>query len=250
VIVLTGDLVETPDDDSRAFAQYMLEDIDRLVPGRFFFIIGNHDVRLHGVGPDDFRLFRHLRSAGGPKVYDDLDMTLVGFDSCVGGDLAQGLVGREQLFQVGGELDRTQRTSIVIGVLHHHPVEVKPESEQQRSFLNALTRNVKDWSTKLMDAGDFNAFVERRNFDSVLHGHEHCPWVGKTLGHAGSAVPVVGCGSSVGAGDGWKNQGISINRITIDRFTGSMAACLLAEDVPGAGLEEHRTHELIRPMTR
>lgn len=94
----------------------------------------------------------------------------------------------------------------------------------------------------LEDAQDFLAFVEARRIAAVLHGHKHIPRVDTTRG----GIPVIGCGSSVG-----KVQTVdlstfmSINLLTINRQTGKLSARLLAERIPGGGLGEYKSHEVI-----
>ena len=79
---------------------------------------------------------------------------------------------------------------------------------------------------------------------AVLHGHEHIPWIGETRN---AAIPVFGCGSSVGKIKA-KNLGetcISLNVITLDPQKQHLTGKVLVERVLGGGLSLYNRHAMI-----
>ncbi len=228
-IIVTGDIVDTPDPElfARAGAQFQ-----RFTDARIPWVVcaGNHD--RHGRGNVGFlgRLAAALRGsptvgtafdvafAGHVATLEDLvewpppntspppasarwQLRLFGVDSSRDARYsAQGFVGLD----VFERLSRQARTGdahvesydLLIGLIHHHllPIAALEKSAQEVKGLFS--------PTVLVNAGTVLEAMANNNVNLVLHGHEHHRSVARfgVLGRPRATdIVVVGAGSATGA---------------------------------------------------
>ena len=245
VPVVTGDLIDDPEDKNvdklRPFIQFLsdLGDTQPLV------VLGNHDVRSSGLVGENFRLAAQMPPTPVAWLSDDR-VGIVSFNSVAGGRLARGHLGEEQLQDLGTLIDqhREWRESILVGLIHHHPTPVDlPEWYGRRPFYERLLGGTFERTLELEDADSFLGFCQVRGLTAVLHGHKHIP---RVESHYPSGVTIFGCGSSVGkVPTNDARTYMSMNLVSIDPNRRKIVGRCLAERVPGGGLAEEKRHELV-----
>lgn len=174
VVVHTGDVVESPEDDE-AVAQGMeiLKGLSVPVVG----VRGNHDVAVPGEASAVGRYFGacpEAREEGGILFWrlDSMAAPAVEERSkrerqlgAAEGFYSTGALGQEQLGRLDTLLEKEPRRPIEIAVVHHHlrqPVPAKPWYEANTDLMAPLL--------------DGSALVERlraRKVELLLHGHRH-----------------------------------------------------------------------------
>ena len=253
VPVITGDLMDTPEDTHldavRSFFQFLTNlGIEKPVA-----VLGNHDVREHGILANDFRNALYI-SNDRVVWHDESEVGLVCFNSVRGGNLARGSIGEREFSEVGNALDTEREKSrryALIALLHHHPIPVERPTWYVQPWYERLLGKSFEKTDELEDSQLFLEWISQRNIAAVLHGHKHIPRV-TTHGD----IPIVGCGSTVGQvpSDDKGRTYMSINVISIDKDSGRISCRLRGERIPGAGLDAGESHELIyqgaMPRTR
>ncbi len=244
VPVVTGDLMDTPDDSHLDALRAFLGFLQNLGVEDPLVTLGNHDVRTDGWLHPDYK--NALQVAIRPIVwFDESEVALISFDSVRGGRLARGQIGERQMIDVGNALDQEGRERsrfARVGLLHHHPTPVDRPDWYHQPIWERLMGGAFQATEDLEDARTFLDWAKARQFAALLHGHKHIPRVDATQG-----IVIVGCGSSVGkvqTPDAGRTY-MSVNVVTIDTGTGKISCRLRAERIPGAGLETAETHELL-----
>jgi hypothetical protein len=245
VFVVSGDLMDNPEQRNLDSVRSFLDFLSNLGGEALLTCLGNHDVRNDGYVSENLRMVMRVPQTNTAVTWlDDQRIGFVVFNSVIGGNLARGLIGEQQLLDLGSEMDRNPdwKDQRIMGILHHHPVSIALPEWYSRPFYERLFGNKFEKTDELADAAKFSAFVESRRFRCVLHGHKHIPHISAT----DRRVPVFGCGSSVGkVGTKDGNPYMSVNVITLDTDSGDMTARLLAERIPGGGLQEEKRHEMV-----
>jgi hypothetical protein len=244
VPILSGDIVDSPNEAFLGEANAFLDFLSGLGTLSPVVVLGNHDVRKGGVLGEDFKSAFRLPTT---KVVwlDEQQVGILPFNSVMAGELAQGSIGEQQLVGVGNEIDRREnwKKYALFAVLHHHPMPVEQPDWYQRNFLERWFGPTEEKSMALLDAESFLNWVEARKVAAVLHGHRHIPRIAET---PKLKIPVFGCGSTVGkvpTNDG--RPYMSLNVITYEPGSRRVFGRLLAERIPGGGLDETRRHELV-----
>lgn len=246
VPVVTGDLMDDPDQRALGSVRAFMDFLRNLGIEAPVTILGNHDVRQDGWLADDFRSAMSLPT-NRIAWFDTLGVGIVCFNSVISGRLARGRIGEEQFVDLGSDIDAKPdwRRYGLVGLVHHHPTPVKFPEWYYRPIYERL--NILDafleGTRELEDAEVFLNWVEERGLVAVLHGHKHIPRIDHT---PKKRIPIFGCGSSVGkVSTRPGNTYMSINVITIDNAAGQLSARLLVERLPGAGLVEDHRHEVV-----
>ena len=150
-VICTGDIVHK----GRVIQfRRFLPFLDRLKENTNFLAVpGNHDAKNSGlvffeklIGPRRSRL-----------LLDDKDTIIVGICSARD-DMAEGMIGDEQLDWVGRCFNRNLENRVI--ALHHHLIPI-PMSGQK--------------FTTVRDAGEILEFTQLFGIDLVLMGHRHVP---------------------------------------------------------------------------
>lgn len=241
--VLTGDLMDTPSEENLGDLRAFMVFIRSLGIDEPVVTIGNHDVRDDGwLNPN---LYQAINIPQQPVVWiDEAEIAFACFNSVNSGVLAQGEIGEAGLTNVGNALDQhpNKRSYTLLAALHHHPIPVETPDWYRRTWYEKLFGGQFDRTEALRDSSAFLSWLKVRNVSAVLHGHKHIP---RFDIHDG--VAVIGCGSSIGKVD-TAQEGqtyMSVNLVTIDRTNSSLSCRLRAERVPGAGLENIESHEMV-----
>jgi len=247
VPVVTGDLMDDPNEDYLDRVRSFLDFLLNLGTEEPVVILGNHDVRNDGYLADNFKFAMGVPLATSRMIwYSDSNVALACFNSVIDGRLARGYIGEQQLAYMGNEIDRHAdwRDYVRVSVLHHHPIRVEQPDWYVRPFYEKVFGQWFEKTDELEDAANFMQFSSRRGFAAILHGHKHIPRV-KECPETGIAV--FGCGSTVGkVSTVDRSTYMSINVISIDRSTASLSGRLLAERIPGEGYQEERRHEVVQ----
>jgi hypothetical protein len=244
VPVVTGDLMDSPDDANLDAVRDFLEFVQDVGSEDPIIILGNHDVRRDGwlganlqsalrIQTDRVRWFRECR------------VGFACFNSVRSGSLARGRIDETEYLDVGQSLDRNPEhsRSFVLGALvHHHPIPVERPAWYQHSWYERLLGRSFERTESLERSDEFLRWLQARNIGLVLHGHKHIPRVDKH-----DAMTIVGCGSTVGKVD-TATPGttyMSLNVVTIDALRGRLSCRLRAERIPGGGMTADEHHESI-----
>ncbi len=244
--IITGDLLNSPNDSNVDDAESFLYFLHSLKLDDPAIVLGNHDVRKSGIIGEDFKAALNLPTS--PVVWiPDYMVGLVCFNSVIRGRLARGFIGEKQFMRLGTCIENQKDSSeyALIGLLHHHPMPVRNPGWLKIPFYARWLGRFFERTVELKDARQFRQFVTERSMRAVLHGHKHVPREG--LLSKESAIPVFGCGSSVGkikTRDG--GPYISINVVTIDPAANKLVGRLLIEKFAGAGFEEERHERILR----
>jgi 3',5'-cyclic AMP phosphodiesterase CpdA len=197
VFVVSGDLMDDPKDEYLDGVRGFLDFLANLGGEALLTCLGNHDVRRAGYGNENLRMAMRIPNTNGAVTwFEGCNLGIVTFNSVVGGDLARGFVGEQQLLDVGSQLDRRRASEHprLVGIIHHHPVPVERPDWYAEPFYKRILGKQFEKTVELGDAERFLAFIGQRPFKCVLHGHKHIPHVSVVEGR----VPIFGCGSSVG----------------------------------------------------
>jgi hypothetical protein len=242
--IVTGDLMDTNDDDCVARAQLFMDFLSNLGTERPKVLLGNHDVRRGGIINEDFRAAMNLY-VDPPHVhwYDDHKIGLVCFNSALGGDLARGEITEQQKVYLGNLIAQKNvwRDYVLVAALHHHPIKMELPDWYVRPFYEKVFGGWFGNTDKLIDADEFIDFVENHHMGVVIHGHKHIPKISETpVGR----IPVFGCGSSVGKVRR-KNRKtyLSLNVISIDTTQMRLTGRLLAQPIGGGAYHEEGSDE-------
>ncbi len=247
VLVITGDLMNTPDDRNLNSVRDFFDFLNHLGTRAQILVLGNHDVRRNGFLDEKLQQAIKLPNIS-PHIewYPDQRVALVCFNTVVGGILAQGSIGEVQLSDLGNELDNRKdwRDFALVGVMHHHPIPVEnPDWHVQQFYEKLLGKRLIKKTQELEDADSLLDFVRARQMAAIVHGHKHIPRIDQL---PDSATQIVGCGSTVGKVEAKiRTTYMSLNIVTIDSTLGQLSIRLLAERIPGAGLNEFRSHEVL-----
>jgi hypothetical protein len=243
VPVVTGDLMDSDDERHFHHARAFIDFLANLGCGEPLLVLGNHDVRKNGIMLESFQHAIRLPTHSRVVWFDEDQVGVLCFNSVVGGKLARGSIGEEQLLDLGSELDRRDdwKQHTLVGLLHHHPVPVDRPEWYARAFYERILGDQFEKTDALEDADALLRFATSRGIAALLHGHKHIP---RATVHDGTAI--VGCGSSVGkVGTRDGQPYMSINVVSVDGRERRVTSRLLAERIPGGGLVEQQRHELV-----
>jgi predicted MPP superfamily phosphohydrolase len=244
VPVITGDIMDTPDESCHDGVRQFLGYISSLFEERPLVVLGNHDVRRSGFLSEDLRQVLQIRQPG-MKWFDQEKVGIACFNSVTKGSFARGFIGERQYLDFGDEIDSKKdwQDYTLISLLHHHPLSVPTPSWYAKNFYERIFKGTFKKTLELKDAKEFIDFTESRDFAMVLHGHKHIPRYTNTNS---KKIPVIGCGSTSGkvaTTDG--STYMSLNIYSIDTLSHRVIARLLAERIPGGGLTQSKRHEIV-----
>jgi 3',5'-cyclic AMP phosphodiesterase CpdA len=199
-------------DEATQRRSYLKRHIKTLLPTvqRLLVVPGNHDMRVKGNAFGGFgRKAEFVTDLDWSPIDVDHDIqtTFFSFNSSEGGNFARGGVSlRQRLLRAELHDAELQRRSSVgdyfnIALVHHHPVDYfsQPTALYERILAKL---GGEDRFISFEEADDFLNWCSSRRVGLVLHGHKHIPHLATVQFSrtGGSAVTVVGSGSSVGAG--------------------------------------------------
>jgi hypothetical protein len=246
LLLITGDLVETPNHDTFALALLKLQKLctgAKIHNEEVYFAPGNHDCRIKGLLwrhrleiPIAARTFPKWLQPSGTGFFDkEKRIAFFIFDSNFSTDLfnAGGKIGRDALQIFNKHCDRFEaqpeyQASLKVVLLHHHPLPI-PYSQQFERFL------------VLDDAGEFLRHMCQRGIHLILHGHKHhrASSVVSLQDPYGEkrAINVVACSSTTKRISEAERRGY--NLITI--YENNRVEVLSLDYTPGAGFDPPAT---------
>lgn len=221
LVVVTGDIVDTPSPEAFKNACDSLKQIQANHRRKFLVCPGNHDRHWRGNAFGPFTrwlsVFRKAQNAAPwfstafeghlPRLdqYEDIELNAGTYKWCLrfGGldsathakYLARGYVSLEDL-----ELLQKLRTNIgnvdaVFLLMHHHLLPIAAAESTRQSGADMVA------GTTVVNAGKTLGSIVGSQVDIVLHGHEHQRNLARygTFGTAQGDTVILGCGSSTGA---------------------------------------------------
>ncbi len=237
--ILSGDLLETPSQDLIPEAVDFIENFERAVGEKCFFVPGNHDWRSGGFGSSQPGPLAEILDTERVRHLQDWGISLVGFNSCEQGGLARGGVSVQQL-QRRTELLLQEPDLLRVGVIHHHPLPVATPDWQFRPWYEKVFGRLHAPTVAMENGHELLDYCRNAKIGVLLHGHKHIPRYSKQDG-----VLVVGCGSAVGKIPTVDRRPyMSMNVITIDPAKRNFMVCFRA-DRTSAGFEDV-SHEYIQ----
>lgn len=244
IVVLSGDLMNTPSKDISDRVRQVVNALGRLCDDRLVLVWGNHDVRKAGILWRRPRPVMELPCAQPLRWFDDLKVGFLSFNSALDGVLARGTISERQLLDIGNGIDRKKnwRDYALFMVVHHHPLPVDIPTWYSPAFYERVLGGQFERTEELEGADTLIKFGEARSAVAILHGHKHIPRLTRTEG----GVAVVGCGSSVGkVRTTDRSPYLSLNVVRFDTKSRQLSVRLLAERVSGGGLTTQERHEII-----
>lgn len=238
--IISGDLFDTPDRSQLDNVSRFLRDVETATGRRPFCVVGNHDVRRGGFMAQDAQPLLELQVFEPFRVYTEFGIGLLGLNSCDQGDLGRGEISEAQFYARSSALAK-HHGLMWFGVVHHHPVPVDHPDWEDRGFLQRWFGSVHDATVDMANGAQLIEFCQKNGIGTLLHGHKHIP---RFKEHNG--VRVIGCGSTVGkiqTQDG--NPYLSFNVLSVFPNERRSVTRLMAERVPGGGLDEQERHEFV-----
>jgi predicted MPP superfamily phosphohydrolase len=247
VPIITGDLMDIPNDENKNTYLEFCELIKSKGFEEPIQILGNHDINAKIIKSDTHEkaIISELTGQRQIQTIDQLDLAFIKFNSNVGGNLAQGKIGSDQLMNVGTEIDSLKNKERLnfIALLHHHPKIIDNPSWYAEDFYERyLGTKFFEKTMKLVDADIFLQWLENRGIKLVLHGHKHIPKI-----HMHNDITIVAAGSATGKVK-HKEDGktfLTYNLIKYDIEDKKPVSCsIIAEEILGAGTKNILLHKL------
>lgn len=255
--LITGDLMDTPNEDNLLKVKDFLDFLTDKSSAEPTVVLGNHDMREDG----------YLRSLPSWAIdipvsrmvwHEETGVGICCFNSARGGALARGKIGTTEFDQMGTSLDKFSKRAneyTLLAALHHHPIPLSKPSWYQESWYERLLGSKFEPTGILEDSEVFLRWCDLRRVKAILHGHKHIPRCDThrpVCNHPHpcdrhECIAVIGCGSTVGkinTQDAHETF-MSINIVTVDSQNRRLNCRLLAERIPGGGLESTETHEIL-----
>ncbi|WP_439396698.1 metallophosphoesterase family protein [Bradyrhizobium sp. PMVTL-01] len=244
VPVVTGDLMDTPDEAHLHAVRDFLEFLHSVGTDEPVVILGNHDVRKDGWLSAELQNAMRIQTDR-VRWFDASRVGFACFNSVRGGRLACGSIDETEMLDVGQALDRQREKAqnyVLAGLLHHHPIPVERPDWYRQDWFERLLGKTFEKTDALENSEQFMSWLRARCIRLVLHGHKHIPRV-----EVHDGITVVGCGSTVGKVNTTEpgTTYMSINVVTIDNARGRISCRLRAERIPGGGLNSMLQHEAI-----
>jgi len=264
VFLLSGDVMQTPDESNVICANDLYEYMKDLQPSGQdpIFILGNHDIRRKGVlrnRPASSSLIPEIRTR--IEWLPDHPVGILCWNSADAGRMARGKITGEQYRTIEEGLNPFpggDTKPILISLLHHHPLQWRRiDSEMHRFQIKTLGTSLRksvglayEQMDGLANAPEFIRFCDSHGVKAILHGHKHIPIAGRIPGHMLENGPILifGCGSSVGKNTYMYRKlfnvdyEISWNEIVLDFQTHLLSGRLMAETRCDKGLATMKTH--------
>lgn len=239
-VIITGDAVESPQKKYEIMYESFSKYVELCNGKRPIRLLGNHDIKNHGICLCQKSKKTSTKSKDFPKIMiiEKFNTILLFFNSNMGGNLAQGEIGKAQMTKMGNKLDSIKNLEkyTLIAFLHHHIMPI-PEPN---FFTKKLFGKIIDESLKLIDSKIFVEWLKQRNVKLVLHGHKHIPFYIEEDG-----VNIMACGSSTGKVD-LKDKNKTYISYNVIKINSNGIVCVqYVEDILGAG-EQHLNIKYIK----
>ena len=228
--LITGDLMDSPNRRNMYLANDFMIALKKRYKSDVTFILGNHDVIVHGLNMARTQKSKIIAYLLGEhvKVLENEKIVFIKIDSTSEGNLARGKVGLRQLLEIDDELESIDNieTYTIIVLLHHH---VYPITKAQfiktkwheKTFIGRLIET----SKVLVDSELLIDWLDKKGIKYVIHGHKHLPFFRREKNRF-----IISGGSSTG---GLKESGskyISYNLMKYSNIDKKMKTCVIFYD--------------------
>lgn len=236
--IISGDIMDSPNFKNQNIYEGFKDLLRHTGLHNPVCVLGNHDVDIKGF----FSIFRKQKAVISSiqrdsqiQIFEELKLAIIKIDSTVGGNLAQGKIGIDQLIRIGNEMDaiRDKDEYTFIALLHHHPKGIDEPNWYAKEWYEAILGNQYEATMKLIDADYFLKWMNQRGIQYVLHGHKHIPYVQQH-----NEITIVGAGSTTGSVKCKEKDKtyISYNLIKYDvQERRPVAVIICYEEILGAG---------------
>ena len=239
--VVTGDLMDTPNEQSFAEFNAFRNRLTAMAGTRVFIIPGNHYVKSNGFMWFKYKLSAELEWS---HVVDSevAKATFLSFNSSRDATLARGKISKDQFRAVATAIgeqdalrDRADRLRIVL--VHHHPFSIEEDEHDTVPFIR-----IREEPTLRMENGqELVDWCARMDVPLILHGHKHKQrYIGREVLLDGFNKPrmvrAVGCGTSLGA----EGKPLSYNVITWQPDRREWLVSFFSDPGDGSGFVERR----------
>lgn len=229
--LITGDLMNSPNRKNMYEASSFMNMLKKQYKGNVTFILGNHDVIVHGFNfmkRQKAKVVAYLLGEN-IKVLEKEKIILIKINSTVEGNLARGKVGEIQLQEIDEELAGIENINeyTLMAMVHHHVLEIPRDAFlktkwHEKVFVGKIVEN----SKALMDAKELIEWLKKHNVQYVFHGHKHLPFFNY---HEG--LYVISGGSSCGGGaKESKSRYLSYNVLKYNHHTKRVKYCFIFYD--------------------
>jgi hypothetical protein len=249
VFLLSGDIVQTPDESNVICANDFYRYLADLNPhGQDpIFVLGNHDVRRKGI-LSNRTASPSLASACHTRMewIREYPVGVLCLNSADRGVMARGKITGEQYRIFSDRLSRgSDGNPYLVSLLHHHPLQLHLVDPEMRRFhrkalgesFRKFIGSVYERMDGLVDSREFIRFCDSLGVKAILHGHKHIPVAGRIPENLLSNGPILifGCGSTVGKNTyAYKklfnvDYEISMNEIVLDFRAKRLSGRLMVE---------------------
>ncbi|MFV0395861.1 MAG: metallophosphoesterase family protein [Coprobacillaceae bacterium] len=226
--LITGDLMNSPNRKNMYEASSFMNMLKRKYRSDVTFILGNHDVIVHG-----FNMFKQQKAkvvayllGENIKVLENEKIIIIKMNSMVEGNLARGKVGNIQLREIDEELAGIENIEeyTLVAMLHHHVVEISKDAFLKTKWHeNMFVGKIIENSKTLVDAQEVVSWLHAHHVQYVFHGHKHLPFFTKD-----KDMYVISGGSSCGGGvKESKSRYLNYNVLKYNRQKKSMEYCFV-----------------------
>lgn len=229
--LITGDLMNSPNRKNMYEASSFMNMLKKEYKGDVTFILGNHDVIVHGFNfmkRQKAKVVAYLLGEN-IKVLEREKIILIKINSTVEGNLARGKVGKIQLDEIDEELAGIENIEeyTLMAMVHHHVLEIPRDDFlkakwHEKIFVGKIVEN----SKVLMDAEELIAWLHLHRIEYIFHGHKHLPFFNYHQG-----LHVISGGSSCGGGaKESKSRYLSYNVLKYDQQKKKLKYCFIFYD--------------------
>lgn len=229
--LITGDLMNSPNRKNMYEASSFMNMLKKQHKGDVTFILGNHDVIVHGFNfmkRQKAKVVAYLLGEN-IKVLEKEKIILVKINSTVEGNLARGKVGNVQLQEIDEELAGIDNIEdyTLMAMVHHHVLEIPRDAFlktkwHEKMFVGRIVEN----SKVLVDAKELIEWLKKNRIQYIFHGHKHLPFFNY---HEG--LYVISGGSSCGGGaKESKSRYLSYNVLKYNHHTKRLKYCFIFYD--------------------
>ena len=230
-VLITGDLMNTPNRKNMYLASGLMNDLKKRYHVDITFILGNHDVIVHGLNflrVQKAKVVAYLLGES-IKVLENEKIILIKINSAREGNFARGKVGKLQLQEIDEELKTIPNLHEyqLMVMIHHHILPItKAEFLKKKWNEGRVVGKLLDTSKELVDSDMLIQWLEKRHIHYVLHGHKHIPFFRKYRD-----IYFVSCGSSCGVvKEESKLKYLSYNVLKYNNDDHQMKVCLIYYD--------------------
>lgn len=229
--LITGDLMNSPNRKNMYEASSFMNMLKKKYKGDVTFILGNHDVIVHGFNfwkRQKAKVVAYLLGEN-IKVLEKEKIILIKINSMVEGNLARGKVGEIQLQEIDDELASIENIEeyTLMAMVHHHIFSItKDEFLKTRWHENMFVGRIVETSKVLVDAKELVEWLKKHHIRYAFHGHKHLPFFSYREG-----VFVISGGSSCGGGaKESKSRYLSYNVLKYSQQTKAFKYCFIFYD--------------------